>query len=80
MPENLLAHHTTARVGGPASTWITVSTEDQLTAAIADADAAGTPLLVLAGGSNMLVSDAGFPGTVVHLATEGIDVIESTDE
>mgnify|MGYP001027615658 CR=1 FL=1 len=80
MPENLLAHHTTARVGGPASTWITVSTENQLTAAIADADAAGTPLLVLAGGSNMLVSDAGFPGTVIHLATEGIDVIESTEE
>lgn len=80
MPENLLAHHTTARIGGPASTWITVSNEDQLTTAIADADAADTALLVLAGGSNMLVADSGFPGTVVHIATEGIDIIESTDE
>lgn len=80
MPENLLAKHTTARVGGPASTWITASNEQQLTAAIADADAAGTALLVLAGGSNMLVADVGFPGTVVQIATEGIDVIESTDE
>lgn len=79
MTENLLANHTTARVGGPADTWITASTEDQLTTAIADADASGTPLLVLAGGSNMLVADAGFPGTVVHVVTEGIDIIESTD-
>ncbi|WP_022871448.1 UDP-N-acetylmuramate dehydrogenase [Yaniella halotolerans] len=80
MPENLLANHTTARVGGPATTWVTVSTEKQLTTAIADADAANTPLLVLAGGSNMLVADAGFPGTVVHLATQGIEILESTEE
>lgn len=79
MLENLLANHTTARVGGPASTWITASTEDQLIRAIADTDATNTPLLVLAGGSNMLVSDAGFPGTVVQIATEGIELIESTE-
>lgn len=80
MPENLLANHTTARVGGPASTWVTASTEEELIAAIADADAAETPLLILAGGSNMLVADAGFPGTVVHLVTEGIEIVESRDE
>jgi len=79
MIENLLANHTTARVGGPATTWIVASTEDQLTRAIAQTDAAKTPLLVLAGGSNMLVADEGFPGTVVRIATEGIDVLESTD-
>lgn len=79
MPENLLANHTTARVGGPATTWIDVATEEQLTTAIADADAANIPLLVLAGGSNMLVADAGFPGTVVRLGTQGIDVLEATD-
>lgn len=78
MSENLLASHTTARVGGPADAWIVVSTEDQLTRAIAETDAAGTPLLVLSGGSNLLVADAGFPGTVVRITTEGIDVVEST--
>jgi UDP-N-acetylmuramate dehydrogenase len=79
MLQNLLAHHTTARVGGPAQAWIVASTEDQLTQAIADTDAAGSPLLVLSGGSNMLVADAGFPGTVVQIATEGIEVLDSTD-
>lgn len=80
MVDNFLAHHTTARVGGPADTWITVTTEDQLITAVADADATDTPVLVLAGGSNMLVADAGFPGTVVQIATEGIEVLESNAE
>lgn len=79
MTQNLLAHHTTARVGGPAQAWIMASSEEQLTCAIADTDASGTPLLVLSGGSNLLVADAGFPGNVVQLATEGIEVLESTD-
>ena len=39
----------------------------------ARADAAGEPLLVLGGGSNLLVADAGFDGTVVRIATSGID-------
>ena len=37
------------------------------------ADGAGEPLLVLAGGSNVVVADDGFPGVVVHIATRGID-------
>ena len=78
MSQNLLAHHTTARVGGPADAWIVAATEEELIRAIADTDAADTPLLVLSGGSNLLVADEGFPGTVVQIATEGINVVEST--
>lgn len=78
MTQNLLAHHTTARVGGPAQAWIAASTEEQLIQAIADTDAAQTPLLVLSGGSNMLVADAGFPGTVVQITTAGIEVLDIT--
>ena len=37
------------------------------------------PLLVVAGGSNLLVADEGFPGTVVQIATQGIEVVETTD-
>jgi UDP-N-acetylmuramate dehydrogenase len=37
-------------------------------------DAAGEPLLVLGGGSNLLVADAGFPGTVVRVRTRGVAV------
>jgi UDP-N-acetylmuramate dehydrogenase len=68
----VLADHTTLRVGGPARRMITVETEAELVEAVADLDGGGEPLLVLGGGSNLLVGDAGFHGTVVKIATEGI--------
>jgi UDP-N-acetylmuramate dehydrogenase len=39
------------------------------------ADTAGDCVLVLGGGSNLVVADAGFPGTVIHVATSGVEVI-----
>lgn len=68
----LLADHTTLRVGGPAARWVEATTTDDLVAAVADADAAGEPVLVLSGGSNVVVADEGFPGLVVHVATKGV--------
>ncbi|NEK47765.1 FAD-binding protein, partial [Rhizobium leguminosarum] len=44
--------------------------------AVRAADAAGEPLFVLGGGSNTLMADSGFPGTVVRLAFEGIGVLD----
>jgi UDP-N-acetylmuramate dehydrogenase len=69
----LLAEHTTFRVGGPARELIVAETEAELIAAVRDADAAGTPVLVLGGGSNLLISDDGFDGLVVKVATRGRD-------
>ena len=71
MPE-LLAHHTTLRLGGPAGEFVEAATESELIEHVSAADAARTPLLVLSGGSNLVVADAGFPGTVVKVATTGI--------
>ncbi|MCW2767311.1 MAG: UDP-N-acetylmuramate dehydrogenase [Nocardioides sp.] len=71
MPERL-ADHTTLRLGGPARAWVTASTEQQLIDAVTTADSAGEPVLVLGGGSNLVVADEGFPGTVVEVATRGI--------
>jgi UDP-N-acetylmuramate dehydrogenase len=68
----LLRDHTTLRLGGPASTWVEARTEQDLVAAVADADATGRPVLVLAGGSNLVVADEGFAGVVVHVATTGV--------
>lgn len=68
----VLADHTTLRVGGPAEHLITVETEDQLVATVRGLDAAQAPLLIMGGGSNLLVGDAGFAGTVVKVATRGI--------
>ena len=70
MPE--LRDRTTLRLGGPAGRWVTATTEAELVDAVSAADAAGEPVLVLGGGSNLVVADAGFPGTVVEVATRGV--------
>ncbi|GAA4234021.1 UDP-N-acetylmuramate dehydrogenase [Actinomadura meridiana] len=66
-----LAGFTTLRLGGPARRFVEATTEAELVAAIRDADDAGEPVLVLGGGSNLVVSDEGFRGTVVHVGTRG---------
>ena len=69
-----LAELTTLRLGGPARDLVVARTEAQLVDAVRSADADGTPLLLVAGGSNLVVADAGFDGTVVRVATRGIDI------
>jgi UDP-N-acetylmuramate dehydrogenase len=71
VPEQL-RDHTSLRLGGPARTWVTATSEAELVAAVAAADEAGEPLLVLGGGSNLVVCDDGFAGTVVQVATSGV--------
>ena len=71
MPE-LLADHTTLHVGGPAAEFVVATTEAELVDAVREADDAGRPVLVLGGGSNVLVSDAGFDGRVVAVRTRGV--------
>ena len=79
MPD--LRDHTTLRLGGPAREWVRASTESELVAAVAEADTDGVPVLVLGGGSNLVVADAGFDGRVVEVATRGLtaDVDDSGD-
>jgi UDP-N-acetylmuramate dehydrogenase len=70
---SLLSELTTLRLGGPARRMVEARSEDEVVAAVAAADAAGEPLLVLAGGSNVVIADDGFPGTVVRVLTSGVD-------
>jgi UDP-N-acetylmuramate dehydrogenase len=72
-----LSGYTTLRLGGPAKRLVSASTEDEIIAAVQEADLAGEPLLVLGGGSNLVVADAGFAGTVVRLATAGVTVADA---
>ena len=67
-----LANHTTLHVGGPAADFVVATTETELVDAGRSADATGTPVLVLGGGSNLLVSDSGFDGRVVAVRTTGM--------
>lgn len=74
----LLAPLTTMRVGGPAARLVTALSTDDLVDAVREVDDADEPLLVLGGGSNVVISDDGFPGTVVHVKTDAVRV-ESAD-
>lgn len=67
-----LADHTTLRVGGPAAEFVSCHTEGEIIAAVRQADDRRSPVLLLAGGSNLLVADEGFPGRVVHIASRGV--------
>ncbi len=73
-----LSSLTTMRVGGPAARLVRVTTIDELVDAVREVDDADEPLLVLGGGSNLVVADEGFPGTVVRVETTGVRV-ESDD-
>jgi UDP-N-acetylmuramate dehydrogenase len=67
-----LAGYTTLRLGGPARRLVEAATETEIVAGVRAADERGEPLLVLGGGSNLVVADEGFPGTVVRVATGGV--------
>lgn len=67
----VLADYTTIRLGGPATTLVWADDEPALIEQITRADAQGTPVLVLGGGSNLIVADTGFDGLVVRVATRG---------
>ena len=73
-----IAPLTTMRVGGPAATLATAETTDEIVAIVRDVDAAGRDLLIVSGGSNLVVADDGFGGVVVRIANRGITV-ESQD-
>jgi UDP-N-acetylmuramate dehydrogenase len=67
-----LAEYTTLRLGGPARRFSVAGTAPELVSAVAAADRDGEPLLVLGGGSNLVVADEGFPGVVVRAASAGL--------
>ena len=62
-----LSRHTSFRIGGPAEVWVEVADAGEIRRVQAIAAAADLPLFVLGGGTNILVSDRGVRGIVVHL-------------
>lgn len=85
--ENIsLAPLTTFKVGGMARYFAEAKTENEIKEAIFFARQKGVPFFILGGGSNILVSDSGFPGLVIKISSRGIkhdkegDVIKVTVE
>ena len=69
-----LADLTTLRLGGPARRLVTAESDAEIVDVVRAADAAGEALLVIGGGSNLVVGDEGFDGTVLQVATRGLAV------
>ena len=69
-----LADLTTLRLGGPAKAVLEPTTEAELIDAVRIADEAADPMLLVAGGSNLVVADEGFDGTVIRVLTRGVTV------
>jgi UDP-N-acetylmuramate dehydrogenase len=66
------AELTTLRVGGPARRLVRADTEQEVVEVAYEADAAAERLLVIAGGSNLLIADDGFDGTALHVSVSGV--------
>jgi UDP-N-acetylmuramate dehydrogenase len=66
---------TTTRVGGPARELLEPADADQLVQATRDAWGSGEPWLILGGGSNLVIADEGFDGTVIRVATKGVQQV-----
>ncbi|GAA4536385.1 UDP-N-acetylmuramate dehydrogenase [Pseudonocardia xishanensis] len=67
-----LADLTTLRLGGPAARLVDAPDAETVVEEVRKADGAGEPVLLLGGGSNLVVADEGFPGSVVRVASAGI--------
>ncbi|GAA0938257.1 UDP-N-acetylmuramate dehydrogenase [Nonomuraea longicatena] len=75
-----LAPYTTLGLGGAAREFAEADTCEHLVSLVAEADRAGRPVLVLGGGSNLVVGDAGFDGLVVRVASDGVRVKRDGDQ
>lgn len=74
-----LAPLTTLRLGGPAERLVIASSTEEVIEAVRAADAAGDLALVLGGGSNVVIADAGVAGTVVLVNSSGSHVERRPD-
>jgi UDP-N-acetylmuramate dehydrogenase len=74
-----LGPFTTFGIGGPARWFVEAASEPEIAEAIEWTRERRVPLFVLGGGSNVLISDAGFDGLVLRVALQGISVVSTDD-
>ncbi|MGD9525824.1 UDP-N-acetylmuramate dehydrogenase [Pseudonocardia sp.] len=78
-PPDSLAPHTTLRLGGPADRLDRADTAADVVDLFREADAAGEPVVLLGGGSNVVIADEGVRGRVVLLCGTGRSAVRGTD-
>ncbi len=75
----MLKNMTTTAVGGPATHTVTATSEAELIAALIAAEQAGEKILLVGGGSNLVIADAGFAGTAIRIASRGLSIAQLDD-
>ena len=75
-----LARYTSWRIGGPARYYIELINVAGLCSAFAWAREHNLPILILGGGTNMLIRDSGFPGLVIRYRSHGWHIEDGGDE
>jgi UDP-N-acetylmuramate dehydrogenase len=63
----MIAPYTSYKIGGPAAVWVAPASENGIAEVLAIVHAAGIPLFILGLGSNLLVSDKGWPGVILYM-------------
>lgn len=62
-----MSRHTSFRIGGPAAAFVTVNDEEELSSVMKTVSGSGTEYMIIGNGSNLLVSDEGYPGIMIKL-------------
>lgn len=75
-----LAPYTTFNIGGSAEYFVVVKNTDELQEALEFAKEKSLNVFVLGGGSNILISDAGIKGLVIHIEFRGISIVNETSD
>ena len=73
--ETRLADYTTLRLGGPCDDVVLADTQESLVSALVASDAERIATLIIAGGSNLVIGDGGWPGRVILVRSRGIRVV-----
>ncbi|MCI8381644.1 MAG: UDP-N-acetylmuramate dehydrogenase [Lachnospiraceae bacterium] len=69
-----MSRHTTFRVGGPAELFLEIRTASEIQKLLTFFQESGTKYFIVGNGSNLLVSDGGYDGAILHIG-EGFDKI-----
>lgn len=77
--DELMANHTTFKIGGPADLFYEAKTEEELTRVIRLSRKIGVPYFLLGGGSNILFSDRGFRGLVIKNCVAGCKLLNEEE-
>ncbi len=75
-----MSRHTSFRIGGPAAAFVIVNDEEELASVLSAVTETGAPHMIIGNGSNLLVSDEGYPGIMIKLGGEFESIVRDAED